>query len=347
MEFSLFNLCTHSDRDLTIPDVLGHMRTMVTVADQGGFDIAWFAEHHFSTYCIMPSPLVTVSHMAGYTKNLRLGPAVVVMPFYEPVRLIEDIFYVDQLTEGRLVLGLGTGYQPREFEKFSFNIDSRMQRGMEIWDALHQAQSSHVIDFQGEHINVTDCALSITPRQDPIPVFAVGNAPEVRQRILERGATPLCGIGPNPPTLFGTLRGLLSETARELGIDDSDLPFAVQRYVFISDDPAECLMAAEQVLEQSRMVTNMRQPDPVMDGAVLGSPPFDNEPSVEQSLQYSLIGSVAEVTEKIIQEAEDYGITHLSAFMQFANLPYDRTLASLERFCSDVIPAVRAATQPS
>ena len=343
MEFSLFNLCTHSDQSLGIPDVLDQMRSMVTLADQGGFDIAWFAEHHFSTYCIMPSPLVTVAHMAGHTRNLRLGPAVVVMPFYEPVRLIEDIFYVDQLTRGRLVLGLGTGYQPREFEKFSFDIDSRMARGMEIWDALHQAQSSHVIDFQGDHINVSDCALSIRPLQDPIPVFAVGNAPEVRRRILERGATPLVGIGPNPPSLIGTLRGLLGETAAELGIDDASLPLAVQRYVFISDDAAECRLAAEQVLEQSRMVTNMRQPDPVMDGPVLGAPPFEGEPGVEQCLEYSLIGSATEVTDKILGEAEAYGVTHLSAFMQFASMPYDRTLQSLERFCSDVIPAVKTA----
>ena len=81
MEFSLFNLASHVDSNLSQADVLRQMKAMVTIADDGDFDIAWFAEHHFSSYCVMPSPLTTVAHMAGLTRNLRLGPAVVVMPF--------------------------------------------------------------------------------------------------------------------------------------------------------------------------------------------------------------------------------------------------------------------------
>ncbi len=165
------------------------------------------------------------------------------MPFYEPVRLIEGIFHIDQLTEGRFVLGLGTGYQPREFTKFSFDIDNRLERGMEIWGELHEAQVTHVIDYQGKHIRVDNAELSIVPYQYPIPVFAVGNAPEVRRRILERNATPLAGVGAQPPALFKTLRGLLTETATELGIGDSTIPFATRRYVYITNDRRQALLA--------------------------------------------------------------------------------------------------------
>ena len=98
-----------------------------------------------------------------------------------------------------------------------------MERGMEIWDAFHQAQYSHVIDFQGKHIQLDNVELSIVPYQKPIPTFAVGNAPEVRKRMLERGVTPLCGLGSQPPEFLKILRGLLSETAAELDIKDSDL----------------------------------------------------------------------------------------------------------------------------
>jgi alkanesulfonate monooxygenase SsuD/methylene tetrahydromethanopterin reductase-like flavin-dependent oxidoreductase (luciferase family) len=343
MEFSLFSLCTHADQNRTHREILGQMRTTVTMADQAGFDIAWFAEHHFSTYCIMPSPLVTVAHMAGHTKNIKLGPAVVVMPFYEPVRLIEEIFYVDQLTEGRFVLGLGTGYQPREFAKFDFEIEDRMERGMEIWDAFHQAQYSHVIDFQGEHIQLNNVELSIVPYQKPIPTFAVGNAPEVRKRMLERGVTPLCGLGSQPPEFLKTLRGLLSETAAELDINDSDVPFAVQRYVHVTENPNQARAAAEQVLYHARLVTNMRNDNPDMEGVFLNAPPFEKEPTVDEFLSYSLIGSAEHVAEKIISESTTYGITHLSAFFQFANMPYDQTLTSLESFCEHVMPVVKTA----
>lgn len=345
MEFSLFNLASHVDSNLSQADVLRQMKAMVTIADDGDFDIAWFAEHHFSSYCVMPSPLTTVAHMAGLTRNLRLGPAVVVMPFYEPVRLIEDIFYVDQLTEGRLVLGLGTGYQPREFDKFGFDIDARLDRGLEIWDALDAAARTGVIDFHGKHVDIDNAALAIGPLQKPIPTFAVGNHPEVRRRILERKATPLCGIGSNPPSFIGTLKGLLLETADELGIDHAAVPLAVQRYVFITDNKREALQAAEEVLHHNRLVMNMRGENPLMDGSFLQAPSFDNEPTAEQMLEYSLIGDADTVAEKIVNEAREFGVSHLSVFMQFAAMPYAATLKSLETFCARVIPEVNKSLE--
>jgi alkanesulfonate monooxygenase SsuD/methylene tetrahydromethanopterin reductase-like flavin-dependent oxidoreductase (luciferase family) len=341
MQFGLFNLCTHADQAISPAEVLAQMKIMVEMSDQGGFDVAWFAEHHLSTYSISPSPLVTAAHMAGFTKNVRLGTAVVVLPFYEPLRLVEDIFYVDQLTEGRLILGLGTGYQPREFDKFGFAIESRLQRGMEIWDVIHQAQQTNCIDYQGEHINIRDAALSISPLQQPIPVFAVGNAPEVRQRIIERNATALCTPGGQSPEFIGTLRSLLDETCIEMGGDPSKLDFGVQRYVFITEDAAEARLAAEEVLRHARLATNMRQLQPQISGAILDAPAFENEPTVENLLEYSMIGSAEHVAETIIHEARQYGMTHLSAFMQFAAMPYAQSLKSLDRFCDKVIPMVR------
>jgi alkanesulfonate monooxygenase SsuD/methylene tetrahydromethanopterin reductase-like flavin-dependent oxidoreductase (luciferase family) len=122
LQFGLFNLMTRPSPQVSPGEVFGHMKAMVQIADQGGFDIAWMTEHHLSNYCISTSPLTMTAHMAGYTERIKLGPAVVVLPFYEPIRLIEDIFLVDQLLEGRFVLGIGTGYQPREFTRFGGDL---------------------------------------------------------------------------------------------------------------------------------------------------------------------------------------------------------------------------------
>jgi alkanesulfonate monooxygenase SsuD/methylene tetrahydromethanopterin reductase-like flavin-dependent oxidoreductase (luciferase family) len=75
----------------------------VKLAEQIGFRNAWFAEHHFSNYCLCPSPLTMCAYMAPQTKNTA-WPAVVVAPLYEPVRLLEDICMVDQLSGGRWFL---------------------------------------------------------------------------------------------------------------------------------------------------------------------------------------------------------------------------------------------------
>ena len=87
MEFSLFNLMTKPVDGSSHADVFHQMRSMTKMVDEAGFDLAWFAEHHLSNYCISPSPLMTAAHMAAHTKRIKVGPAVVVMPFYEPLRL--------------------------------------------------------------------------------------------------------------------------------------------------------------------------------------------------------------------------------------------------------------------
>jgi alkanesulfonate monooxygenase SsuD/methylene tetrahydromethanopterin reductase-like flavin-dependent oxidoreductase (luciferase family) len=153
--------------------------------------------------------------------------------------------------------------------------------------------------------------------------------------------TPLCGLGAQPPSFLKVLRGLLAETAVELGLDGSNLPFAVQRYVFVAENQHDATFAAEQALHHSRMVTNMRTESPDLDGAVLNAPIFTDEPSVQQCLENSLIGSVYEVVEKIVDEVTTYGITHISVFMQFANMPYAKTQRSLYLFCDEVIPKVK------
>ncbi|WP_298852020.1 LLM class flavin-dependent oxidoreductase [uncultured Ruegeria sp.] len=342
MEFSLFNLMTKPVDGSGHSEVFQQMRTMTRMVDQAGFDIAWFAEHHLSNYCISPSPLMSCAHMAGQTRHIKLGPAVVVMPFYEPLRLVEDICLADQLTEGRLVLGLGTGYQPREFKKFGFEINDRLMRGLEIWDCIEQGVYGGVIDYQGDHIQIENAALSIAPVQDRIRTFAVGNAPEMRQKMIDYGAETLTtpAIGPN--SIIGTARRLYKETRDENGQSGDDFPFAVQRYVYVSQDKADARAAAEQVLIHARMACNMRQPDPKMDGANLKIVPFDNEPDIDTILGRAIIGDAEEVTQRIVAEAREFGITHLSVFMQIASIPFANTLRSLEMFCDQVMPAVKA-----
>ncbi|PYN11275.1 MAG: LLM class flavin-dependent oxidoreductase, partial [Candidatus Rokuibacteriota bacterium] len=69
-----------------------------------GYTIAWFAEHHFSNYCLCASPLMMVAHCASITKQIRLGTAVVVLPLYNPARLAAEIATADALSNGRLML---------------------------------------------------------------------------------------------------------------------------------------------------------------------------------------------------------------------------------------------------
>jgi alkanesulfonate monooxygenase SsuD/methylene tetrahydromethanopterin reductase-like flavin-dependent oxidoreductase (luciferase family) len=340
MEFGLFNLMTLPSPEVSPGAVFGQMRTMVQMADDGDFDVAWMTEHHLSNYCISASPLLMTAHMAGFTKRIKIGPAVVVLPFYDPLRLIEDIFATDHLLDGRFVLGLGTGYQPREFVKFGTDIGDRVGKGLEVWDALWIAQQTGRIDFDGKYVHIHDAVLPVPSLQRPIPTFAVGTDPEFRRRVVEYQATPLCTPGLGDPSTTAITRALIDETRSGLG-KESGGDFAVQRYVFVTNSVAEARQAAEEIQRHGRLAANIRRPEPDIDGAFLGTPEYAGEPSIDDILKHALIGSASDVAERIVAEAATYDISHLSVFMQFASMPYANTLQSLELFITDVIPAVR------
>src|SRR3546814_4349698 len=92
-----------------------------------------------------------VAHMAGKTKTIRLGTAVVVAPLYTPSRLLAEIGMVDTLSGGRLELGIGMGYQGYEFDRFGVDLSHAREMTSEIIDMVELGLSSDVFEYDGEH----------------------------------------------------------------------------------------------------------------------------------------------------------------------------------------------------
>jgi alkanesulfonate monooxygenase SsuD/methylene tetrahydromethanopterin reductase-like flavin-dependent oxidoreductase (luciferase family) len=164
--------------------------------------------------------------------------------------------------------------------------------------------------------------------------------------MIDYGAIPMTTSGAGPLDLVTTAHRLFKETRAENGIAGDGFPFAVQRYVFVTEDRAAAETAAEQILVHARMAANMRRSTPEMTGSDLDIVPFEGEPTLAQIFERAIIGDAEAVTERILAGAEAHGMTHLSAFMQFAGLPYDLALRSLELFCDRVVPAVRKGKGP-
>ena len=95
---------------------------LMLAAEEYGFHSIWPAEHHFSEYGYCASPSLTLAHLAAKTKNVRLGTGVVVLPFNHPLRVAEDYAMLDLLSDGRVELGLGRGYQPHEFRGHNIGL---------------------------------------------------------------------------------------------------------------------------------------------------------------------------------------------------------------------------------
>src|SRR5882757_4855815 len=137
-KLGLFSLMGLYDRNTSPASVLKTTVETVRMAEDFGFDVAWFAEHQFTNHSICPSSLLMVAHCAAETTRIRLGPAVLALPFYEPLRIVQEAAFADLLTRGRLVLGLGCGYQPYEFDRYRVDADARHQIMLEAWSILEQ-----------------------------------------------------------------------------------------------------------------------------------------------------------------------------------------------------------------
>ncbi len=129
-------------------DVHARVTSEIVEADRLGYDTAWIAEHHFSNkYGILPDPFAFTAYLAAKTERIRLGMAVMTLPLHNPVRIAENIAFVDILSGGRMVLGLGSGYRPYEFEGLGIPFDERRDIQEEalsvILDAFHKRQVTH------------------------------------------------------------------------------------------------------------------------------------------------------------------------------------------------------------
>ena len=112
MRFGVFYVLESPDDDYR--RAWEEMLEQIEFAEQLGFDSVWLAEHHGSNYGTMPSPQVAAAAVASRTTRMRIGIAVSILPFDNPVRIAEDYAMVDVISNGRLDFGVGRGYQPHE-----------------------------------------------------------------------------------------------------------------------------------------------------------------------------------------------------------------------------------------
>jgi alkanesulfonate monooxygenase SsuD/methylene tetrahydromethanopterin reductase-like flavin-dependent oxidoreductase (luciferase family) len=342
MHFGLFNLMTQRDRGQGASEILSNTVEHVKLAEQIGFEIAWFAEHHFSNYCLCPSPLAMCAYLAPQTRRIKLGPAVIVAPLYEPVRMLEDISMIDQMTGGRLVLGFGTGYQEYEFHKFGVDIKQAREIFLETLDFVEAFLAGDPLRFDGQHIKMPETYFSVRPvqKRPDIYVAGLGGDPETQGRAVQRGYVPFFTTGWNTLETIAETREKVRQSYVAGGGRPSDAPYAMQRYVFVTDDKDEALKAADGARYIRRVAMSMRNRYGQLDGSFLKEIPAPDEPPLEVVADRLLVGSAETVAEKLVREIETLQPTHISAFMAIPGIDQRRILTSMETFGAKVMPAL-------
>src|SRR5690349_21682103 len=147
MEFGIFD---HVDRsDLSLPEFYETRLKIVEAYDRGGFYSYHVAEHHSTPLGVAASPAVYLAAVAQRTSRLRFGPLVYTLPLYHPLRLTEEICMLDQMSRGRMQIGIGRGISPLETKGFGIDPTERVARTQEILQVMMQGMTQKVVDFQG------------------------------------------------------------------------------------------------------------------------------------------------------------------------------------------------------
>jgi alkanesulfonate monooxygenase SsuD/methylene tetrahydromethanopterin reductase-like flavin-dependent oxidoreductase (luciferase family) len=349
MEFGI--LFTSHPNHATEPyphrDVHARVTAEIEAADRLGYDTAWVAEHHFSNqYGIMPDVFTYMGYLAARTSRIKLGTAVVTLPLYEPVRVVENMAFVDILSGGRVVLGLGSGYRPYEFEGLGRDFDARRDVQEEaidlILELLHKRRAKH----QGTHFRATiegeHEIFPVSVQQPHPPLFMAAGTDRSMQYAARHGFGLMLSTLPSFETLARQItfyRNHLKDAPAPLNRNPACGNVDIARWVYVAETDAEAKReSAEGIVKHLAHF---------MSSATAGYLGNVSEKDRVDSLNYDdlasttlLHGSPATVVGRLRELARKTGLTSLLLHYP----PYyghDKAMKSLRLFAERVMPEFR------
>lgn len=346
MEFGVFILAQQRGYHQTSAQVIHNSIEQTVAAEQAGFDAAWYAEHHFNNYSLSPSPLMTVGHMAGRTSRIRLGTAVCILPLYHPARFLAEVGYVDTVSNGRLELGVGSGYQEFEFERFGTNLAEAGAIYNEFLDIIPLALTQKTFSYEGKYLRVPPSSIAVRCVQQPLPpMWVTSGNPMTLGRAVRDGhnlfVTALLGGAPQVAGLRERLEKIAADNGKDL---DRDVKFGFLRCGFASDNKAEIESYLENARFQRRISESLKQRrQQTDDGYMIKEVPWETDLSLDQMRENLPVGSVNEVIDKLLAEIDVLRPKHIALQTQLGDFDQRTMLRQIELWGDRIIPAVRKA----
>ncbi|MGO8918953.1 MAG: LLM class flavin-dependent oxidoreductase [Stellaceae bacterium] len=346
MHFGQFNLMGYRSRGATAPRLYDDAVEQVKAAERAGFEIAWFAEHHFSNYCVCPSPLMMIARLAGETSRIRLGSGVVVVPLYHPVRLASEIGMVDALTHGRLVLGVGSGYQPYEFERFGEDLAHSTDKLIEFMGLLERALTQESFSHEGRYLRLPQTHIAARSGRGMPDIWVAGDNPRLHRLAAAKGYAVMVTPRHFTAELLASARRRFEEIYRGEGRDPASLRFAVLRHVCVTDSRAEARDFLDDVRHQIRLSQSLRQQRQTIERGMLVETPWEGEASIEEMARHMLVGSAETIAERMEEEIRRAQPCHYLLQFQAGDSPQSLALRSIDRFAGEVRPLLERALGP-
>ncbi len=343
MKFDLVINLERMDDSLDMREVVQHVTEMVEMADEGGFAIAWAAEHHALEMTIAPGPFQLLAHWAAHTSRIRLGTAVAVAPYWHPIKLAGEAALFDLLSGGRLEFGIGRGAYQREFDRMMRGMPQNLGVPMMLemipaLKALWQGDYAH----EGEYWSFPAATSCPKPLQKPHPpIWVAARDPGTFNAAVREGHNIMTWPLTRPfSELEEYLRRFESALAAAPGV--SRPKFMTMRHVgiYARKGGEEPFLAAIQ--RQGRQFENLfRNLAPVANGFPIEVDPAlltnQAEYSRESLMENVILGTPDQAIDRL-KRYEAAGVDHF-CFNSAYGLPLEHQKRSLRLFIDEVMPA--------
>ncbi|AUX79112.1 LLM class flavin-dependent oxidoreductase [Sinorhizobium fredii] len=309
--------------------------TLAEACDRLGFYAYHLAEHHFTPHGRGPSPNLFLSSVAQRTQQIRLGPMVMLLSLCHPLRAFEEICMLDQLSGGRLELGIGRGSLPIELGYFGIGADAAPERYAEASKILMNAMRGGTLSHQGDYFELNSVPLTLRPYQRPHPpTWIATNRPESASWAAAHGSNIAC-VGP-----ASSVRKVTDayRAHRERSVDIGDrAPFlGLLRMVVIGRSEKEAVSLAMPAyarwLESFKFLYELNGlPTPP-------NLPLTFDAAIESEL--CVAGTAASVRQALLDQLDAAGANYLLCQLAFGSLPLEASLYTATTIRSEIIERV-------
>jgi len=330
----------HMDRGLTPLDRFYEERLkLVEAYDSAGFYAYHVAEHHATPLGVAPCPGIWLSAVAQRTKQLRFGPLVYLLPLYHPIKLLEEICMLDQMSGGRFQLGVGRGISPIEMRFYGLDPNKTQAMYAEALEVILRGMANPVLNFEGEYYTFKNVPMEMTPFQTPHPPLWYGLARAEAVPWTAKNRINIVGNLPGAPMRVLTDRYRAEWDA--LGNDPADLPLmGVGRHVVVADTEKEALDIAKRGYAKWRAsflklwLENGEMPAPA---AI-----FPERYEDAEAQGRAIAGTPDKVRDFLQQTIDDAGLNYLLCRFAFGDITGDEALHSIDLFTRHVMPDITA-----
>jgi alkanesulfonate monooxygenase SsuD/methylene tetrahydromethanopterin reductase-like flavin-dependent oxidoreductase (luciferase family) len=335
MEFGVFD---HIDRDgQALRDFYATRLRIVEHCERAGFYAYHIAEHHGTPLGLAPSPGLFLAAAIQRTTRMRLGPLVFILPLYDPLRLIEEISMLDQMSGGRLELGIGRGTSPLEAALFNSDHKQSAPRYAEALEVILKGLTQKVLNHEGSFYRYKDVPIELSPLQKPHPPLWIGgHSVDGAARAAKLGAHYV-----TQDTAEATRPYMESYRAawREAHGSKPLPKLGLLRFIVVadSDDAAEKLARRAYPKWHAHYDHLYRKHGLYHER---GAKTESFEVTFDQGVR-GIFGSPAKVARELRAQAEIAGVNYLVGQFAFGDLSEAEIARSIALFGSEVMPALK------